>query len=707
MLSNAVPSVRAQLVHRRTYLRPLNEEGTLFETPDEAMDRVMSHQVWLWERQVGRELNIDELAELAELRGLMEMKRVSMSGRVKWMGGTALVRERAAGAFNCSFSVAYTPADLVDIFWLLLQGCGVGFKPVTGLLSGFPSSINDLEVVPSVRTERGGAEDSSEHIDIETSTWRITFGDSAKGWAKAIGMLTAEKPRVEKLILDFSELRPGGKRLRGYGWISSGWAPLAEAMVRIVKIMVAAADRPLTKGEIIDIVNFLGTVLSSRRSAQICLIETEATTLAELMAQLQWYVDFKTDRWEKGQGQRDQSNNSIGFLKKPEPAVIDALLRRILPTGEPGFINVEHAKRRAPEMEGVNPCAEILLSNKGFCNLVQTVWHRFNGDMAGLMRAQYLAGRANYRQTCVSMRDGVLQLQWADAQKLLRLCGVSPTGAVAWEGIKDPAALEAVRDAAIAGADSMADEFGTPRARRVTQVQPAGTSSKALGLEGDEVHEGAHLALSRWIFNWVNFPSNDFPTLDALKASGFDMKPNPSDPTGMLVCFPVEYPASPAFTAKSGALLPGHRVENDGVETFYLRDMGDHELEVEEHEAHEHLEVNLESAVDQLERYRLLMNHYVQHNCSITISFDESEIPAMVDWFMEHWDEYVGVSFLKRNNPFATAEDLGFKYLPQETVTREKFEAYTSRLLPVDISRDTSHELLQIDDCSSGACPIR
>jgi ribonucleoside-triphosphate reductase len=675
MLTNTTPSVRAQFVHRRTYLRPLNEEGDLFETPDEAMDRVVGHQRWLWETQLQRALNEGEEDELHELRGLMEAKRASVSGRVKWMGGTALVRERAAGAFNCSFSVAYTPADLVDIFWLLLNGCGVGFKPVTGLLSGFPSSITKVTVAPSFRTERGGQEHSSEHIDMEAGTWRIVFGDSAKGWAKAIGMLFGEKPRVSELILDFSELRPGGKRLRGYGWISSGWEPLAKAMAAIAAIMQTAAHRTLSKGELIDVINWLGTVLSSRRSAQICLINTEATTWDELLAELGWYIDFKTDRWERGEGQREQSNNSIGFMKKPTAEVIEQLLRRILPTGEPGFVNVEHALRRAPEMEGLNPCAEILLSNKGFCNLMQTVWHRFNGDLKGLMRAQYLAGRANYRQTCVSMRDGVLQLQWNDMQKLLRLCGVSPTGAVAWEGIENPEMLEAVRDAAIAGANSMADDFGTPRARRVTQVQPAGTSSKALGLMGDEVHEGAHLALSRWIFNWVNFPVND-PMLRNFYDANYRMKPNPNDPTGMLVCWPVEYPASPKFTAISTP---------EG----------------------EHLEVNQESAISQLERYRLLMNHYVEHNCSITVSFDETEIPAMVEWFMEHWDEYVGVSFLRRNNPLATAEDLGFKYLPQECVSREQYEAYTAKLLPINIEEDKSAELLEVEDCATGACPIR
>jgi hypothetical protein len=123
-------SIRAHFVERRTYLRPLNEEGDLFETPKEALDRVMGHQRWLWEQALGRELNVFELGELSELRGLIEEKKVSVSGRVKWMGGTALVRERASGAFNCAFTNVGTPADSVDAFWLLLQGCFQAGTPV-------------------------------------------------------------------------------------------------------------------------------------------------------------------------------------------------------------------------------------------------------------------------------------------------------------------------------------------------------------------------------------------------------------------------------------------------------------------------------------------------------------------------------------------------------------------------------------------------
>ena len=127
-MSNVGMSPRARIVERRTYLRPLNEDGTLFETSDQMKDRVISHQSWLWENQVKRNLNSTEEAELSELRDLMDRSLVTMSGRVKWMGGTELVKARSSAAFNCSFSLIENPADMVDAFWLLLQGC---FAPGT------------------------------------------------------------------------------------------------------------------------------------------------------------------------------------------------------------------------------------------------------------------------------------------------------------------------------------------------------------------------------------------------------------------------------------------------------------------------------------------------------------------------------------------------------------------------------------------------
>jgi ribonucleoside-triphosphate reductase len=119
------------------------------------------------------------------------------------------------------------------------------------------------------------------------------------------------------------------------------------------------------------------------------------------------------------------------------------------------------------------------------------------------------------------------------------------------------------------------------------------------------------------------------------------------------------------------------------------------------------VEVNVESAIEQLERYKLLMDNYVDHNCSITISYDPSEVPAIIEWLRENWDHYVGVSFIYRNDPTKTAADLGYPYLPQEVVTKEVFDAYASTLLPVDLDSANTLEELEQDGCATGACPIR
>lgn len=116
------PSIRAQVITRRTYNRPLNDNGTVFETWNQTVARVIDHQQWLWERAAGRDLLDTEFAELYELEQLMLDRKVSMSGRSLWLGGTEVAKTREASQFNCSFTEVETVYDIVDILWLLLQG---------------------------------------------------------------------------------------------------------------------------------------------------------------------------------------------------------------------------------------------------------------------------------------------------------------------------------------------------------------------------------------------------------------------------------------------------------------------------------------------------------------------------------------------------------------------------------------------------------
>ena len=1060
MLANLPkPSTRAEITERRTYLRPLNDEGTLFETFEQSIDRQIEHQRWLWEqakagmqRDVNGEVILESLTtaeeeELSELRSLLLARKVTLSGRTSWLGGTSVAKTRQSSLFNCSFLEVATVYDVVDVLWLLLQGCGVGFRPIIGTLNGFMQYIPEIEVIRTKRKGKGGAEHNKETFDRKTGVWTIKVGDSAEAWAKSIGKLVAGKHPASKLVIDLSEIRPAGDRLKGYGWISSGDQQIAIAYKAIADIFNKAAGRLLTRIEILDLINWLGTVLSSRRSAEICLIPFGEDEWEE-------FAVAKLNYWSTGNPQRAQSNNTLMFFEKPSRADLTRVFDMMKEAGgsEPGFNNSKEALRRAPWFKGANPCAtaehfvmtsqgqrqifdlidvpytaivdgvahsstgfwkagtkpvfkidtsrgmqlrltgnhevktsrgmvavdnltegdeivisanygnvwgepdkrstgwilgeivgnggysveekyhayarfwgddakvraqrafdivdsmpidypqpkestgpvynhinktyqvmskrltslcsaylgegkkilpslekesssflegflqgwfdadgtvigsiekgrsirlssihianlrsaqrmllslgivstiyqnrknegsylmpdgkggstyysgsashelvvsrdairvfvervgfskkdklekslkileettrglykskfitkvvsitpdgeedvydctvddvhlfsangllisnchEILLGNKSFCNLVETVLSRFNGEFDELLRAHYIIARANYRQTCVDLEDGILQRSWHESNEFLRLTGVGVTGVVSWEGVEVPAMWEDLRSAAHKGVHSMADELGTPRSKAVTTIKPSGTKSKTLSLEGMEIAEGLHKPLGRYIFNNILFSKHD-PMVKALKEANYRYFDHPFDNESILITVPVDYSNIPF----DKVILPIERNEQ------VYKGHGDFETitYVEDTE----VEVNLESALKQLERYKTTMSYYVDHNSSVTIYYDLTEVEGIIDWFMENWDNYVGVSFLYRTDPTKTAKDLGYQYLPQEVVDERTFREYADSLKP--INWDGTDSELDVDsgaDCATGACPVR
>lgn len=658
------PSVRADVITRRTYSRPY-EDGT-FETWDQTIARVIGHQEWLWVRaRNGVKLKPSQLEELEQLRALMLERKALVSGRVLWMGGTDVGKRRESSLFNCSFGRVETVHDVVDALWLLLQGCGVGFEPYVGTLSGFSKPV-ELEVIRSKKTD---GNDKGREGNIETFTfnpaangyhWNISVGDSAEAWAKLAGKLLANKRNCSKLTLDFSEIRPAGVRLSGYGWISSGDDLIAKSLAAIVRVLNLSACKLLTRINILDILNHLGSILSSRRSAEIAVVPYGDPEWIE-------FAKAKKEYWN-GNPQREQSNNSLIFYHKPSSEELHDIFHLMVESGgsEPGFINGQAALKRAPWFKGVNPCAEILLGNKNFCNLVETDLRKFNGDWEGLCAALRLVGRANYRQTCVDLRDGILQSSWHELNEFLRLTGVGLTGIACWEHQYDPIRRKSLHDIAVLAVHRMADELHLPRSKAVTTIKPSGTLSKIM-----DTSEGIHKPLGRYIFNNVKFSIHD-PLVQLCRDAGYNVFTVPSSTDSVLITFPVAWDD-----------IEFETIERDG----------------------ETLHVNLESAVSQLERYRAWMQDYVDHNASITVSYDPSEVPSIVKWMQEHWDIFVGVSFLFRADPTKTAEDLGFAYLPQAVVSKSTYDTYVAGLKPVALV-DSSVEF-ENDACSTGSCPIK
>lgn len=922
-------SFRSKLVTRRTYSRPLTED--LFETWPQTIDRVIGHQYRLWDDAQIAPLSSDQLDELDRLNEILLAREGSLSGRTNWLGGTGVAYRRASSQFNCSHTLAETVHDIVDIFWLLLQGCGVGSRAVAGTLNGLAKPA-EIVVIRSERTiedwEAGkrGVEDNKVFRELNAKGQRVyhlKVGDSAEAWAKSVGKLLALKEPVDVIVLDFSEVRAAGIRLKGYGWISSGDRAIADALTAICRILSNSAGRLLTKMQIHDIINWLGTTLSSRRSAEIMTMFFDDPEWSE-------FATWKKDYWLTGQTQREQSNNTTLFWQRPSKLELRAIFGMMMEAGgsEPAFANAAHALRRAPWFKGFNPClsgdtlvsthqglrrieelagdssyiwdgegllvparfeqtsasaevvrvclsdgsevvctpnhnwvredgsfipasdlapgdrlkvaniegrfgqthspdeayldawliaddtryndhtgraaldksrvpsyvlggsqetvqrfiegytqsaghightgqgwlvqytsvhrsflqdlqamlrlfgvhsrislecdsgyrltvanpskffvyfapennkhgphkidfkvevesvellvdripvycagvpttnsfdlagvhtgncAEILLGNKSFCNLVEVNLEAFNGRFDDLLQAVYLLARANYRQTCVNLDDGILQRTWHELNQFLRLTGVGLTGYVSWEGQGDAEALRKIADTAIRGVNSMADELGLPRSQLTTTIKPSGTLSKVM-----DTTEGCHKPLGKYIFNNINLGIHD-PAVPLLRAANYRVSEHPTSPDSVLVTLPVAY----------------ENVEFEVVDG---------------------VEVNLESAVDQLERYKFLMENYVQHNCSITVSYSPEEVPEVIDWIYDNWESYVGVSFIYRNDPTKTAADLGYPYLPQEVVTKEQYDEYVNSLLFVDLDATGVVDGLLDDECATGACPVR
>lgn len=650
------PSFRAELLTRRTYCRPLEDGG--HETWEDVCQRVIAHQENLWVLAKKAALTDKEQDELEELRELMLARKALPSGRILWMGGTKQAKKTSVAMFNCAFTTVRDVYSVVDAYYLLLNGCGVGFKPVPGLLSGFSREC-EIEVVRSEGKYEKGDPYNFDKTDFEDGVWHLFVGDSGEAWAKALGKILAFKKSIKKIVLDFSEIRGSGLPLKGYGWLSSGDAQVAEAFSEICKILNKRAGQLLTEIDLLDIINLAGSTLTSRRSAQIALVDS-TSPMAEEFAYAK-KDHFTSNPW------RSQSNNSLVYYSRPSKLELRGIFTQMMESGgsEPGLINGEAARKRAPWFAGVNPCGEILLSDGGLCNLVEIDLGKFIGDNQGLYDATRLIARANYRQTIVDLKDGVLSDRWHETQEYLRLCGVGVTGIVKWlsnlskEESEDTLCM--LRAVAIGSTHQIAGELDLPIPKAVTTVKPSGTLGKIM-----DTTEGLHKPLGRYIFNNIKFDAND-DLVSELEDAGYKVIPDPYSSNNVIVTIPV--------------------------------DNGDMDWDVVDG-----TEVNQESAIDQLERYKLLMENYVDHNASITVSYQDHEVSEIVSWLYENWDVYVGVSFLPAVDPTKTAEDLGYPYLPQEVVSKDQYDSYISNLKEISIR---GGELIATEECAGGSCPVR
>lgn len=683
------PFELGKFVYYRTYSRPIpneNRREKWWETCRRVVEFNFDLQLKAMKRN-GQTINNIVLEELkTEAENTFDMMynlQLFPSGRTLWVGGEKTSYLYPLSNFNCSFVTIDNLTKFSEIFFVLMLGVGVGLSVERKYVNKLPKVNSKIEIVnkgynPVPKSER------NEHTELRMfgkDSIEIIIGDSKFGWSKAIDMyleiLTSKQySDVQFVLFNYNNVRPSGERLKTFGGFASGHTAIQKMFEKIDDIFKKKRDRNKQVWQTIKPIDCLdiGTVIAenvvaggSRRSAEIIFCDPDEHEVLEAKQNI--YYQDENNNWVSNDEltHRMLSNNTILYEEKPTMAQLDAQFEKIRISGEPSFGNMAEMKRRRPDVQGGNPCFEILLRDQSVCNLTEINLMSFTDgkggyDREGMLQAQKSSARMGYRMATIE-----LELHnWNVNSKEDMLTGCSLTGVMDFlnaTNLSDQEFTELLQDLRLVAqteANAIADYLKMNRPKLVTTVKPSGTISQL-----PTVSSGVHFTHSPYYIRRVRVSAND-PLAKAMIDSGFNWYPE-----------------------------VGQTVDNHGIKVF--------EFPVKAPEGKTKYDV---SAIEQLELYKSFMENYVDHNASNTIHVRNHEWDGVKQWIYENWDSVVGVTFLSLDDSF-------YQLLPYESMTEEEYwemEAQTPKFDPNILRKyENFAEEFEIldEECSTGACPIK
>jgi adenosylcobalamin-dependent ribonucleoside-triphosphate reductase len=704
-------------IYLRTYSRWLDEQLRR-ETWLETCARVVEYSMSLYTGSA----TVDALQEEAEyMFDMMFNLKVFPAGRTLWIGGTEAAKKFGSANFNCAFVVVDTLDAFVDTFHLLMVGSGVGFRVLPRDIDKLPQFNTNIVIAHKPWHGKQKIERVEETLVYEDKDDKasilIVVGDSKGGWVRALEAYLDAMTRkdVESIVINYDSVRPQGEILKTFGGRASGHQALKNMFRAIHKVITKRTGGKLLPIDAMDIENHIASnvvVGGVRRSSQICLFSVEDSEI----------LNAKVDMWNPksanfGNDHRAMSNNSIFFESKPNRDQLIDIFDRISVGYEPGFINAEAARKRRPNFQGLNPCAEILLDSRGVCNLTEvnlTAFITEDGELnhEGLCQAIELATRIGLRQTNTNFDLP----EWDKVQKRDRLVGVSLSGvmdfqdALGWNkesdkmllqgdvidanlgddeywhtiSISEPLAVVLADMRYAANQESLlyAKEMRVAAPLLVTTIKPSGTISKM-----PTISAGVHKNRAPYYIRRVRITATD-PLAKVMLDAGYPVYPL------VVSNGPTE---KELYTMKPFELAQELQKSNTWVIEFPVKTTAKDKS-------------SDESAISQFGRYLDFQKYWTDHNTSITIEFARDEINDLIDMLLEHWDEYVGVSFMLKDTN-------AYPQMPEEVITEDEYNQSATKLKDItsiqivealkDLERDNAMSELLDADCIGGACPIR
>ncbi len=642
-MNKELPSVYQSIIHRSRYSRYLYDEKRR-ETWEETVDRLMTYLY----KKVENTPEVWDGTVYQDLRKAILNLDVMPSMRLLMTAGEACDRENIA-AYNCSYLAVNNKRAFSECLYILMCGTGVGFsceRQEVNLLPTIPKQFNKTE-------------------DI------IVIADSKRGWAIAFKKLLSSLWEGEIPNLDYSKIRPAGARLKTFGGRASGPIPLKQLFDFTIRTFEQAKGRKLQSIEVHDLMCMIGEIVvvgGVRRSALISLSNLTDTRMREA----------KTGAWWENNKQRALANNSVCYTEKPDvETFLDEWTSLVKSkSGERGIFNRVAAQNQASKWGrrsndasyGCNPCSEILLRDKQFCNLTEVVV-RADDTYITLKRKVQLATILGTIQSTLT-NFGFLSEEWVKNTEEERLLGVSLTGIMDNKltngsdiysdepfGLGTLASmLESLRDHTRETNEKWADMLGIPSSTAITCVKPSGTVSQLVNSAS-----GIHARHNPYYIRRIRMDKKD-PMYQFLKDKGLDVEDDVRVPdTTAVFSFPMKAP--------EGAICRTDR-----------------------------------TALEQLELWLIYQRHWCEHKPSITVSVKDEEWPEVGAWVWKHFDEVSGISFL----PFS---DHTYQQAPYEDITEEQYHQMMSR----DVNEINWLELIEEDDntegaqtlaCTSGNCEI-
>ena len=608
MPSNHFPTLMQEYVHLSRYARWLPDEKRREmwpETVTRYFDFFEDHLIQNHKYNLSTDMR-------KTLEGAVLSQKVMPSMRAIMTAGEALKRDPIAG-YNCAYIAIDSPRSFDETLYILMCGTGVGF-------SVEKKYVRSLPVI------------EEEFHDTDTT---IVVADSKTGWAKSFKELihllySGQVPRW-----DISRVRATGTPLKTFGGRASGPGPLEDLFRFTVRLFKNAAGRKLSSLECHDLVCKIAEIVvvgGVRRSALISLSDLDDRDMR----------DAKSGRWWETHPHRMLANNS--YVAKEKDMNVGTFMEEwnslyASKSGERGIFSRYAARNQAARNGrrnvedhdfGCNPCSEIILRSRQFCNLTEVIIRSDDTEASLLAKVEAATIMGTFQSTLTDFR--YISKKWKENCEEERLLGVSLTGIMdcaltnGKNGLeKTKKLLNKLRDKAVQVNKELTKELGINQSVAVTCVKPSGTVSSLV-----DSSAGIHTRHSQYYIRTVRGDKKD-PLAFMMQDMEFPHEDCVTKPESVVVfSFPIKAPDGAVFRN----------------------------------------EVN---AIDQLELWKLYQDEWCEHKPSVTISVKEHEWMEVGAWTYKHFASISGISFL----PFSDAE---YKQMPYQDCTKEQYEDLLTKM---------------------------